>query len=43
MLRHGLRPICIKSYNNHNFEIIYQNFPNFGNLRKIGDLNFPVT
>ena len=43
ILSHGLRLICIKSYNEHNFEKIYQNFPKFGNLRKIGNLNFPVT
>ena len=34
--------ICIKSYYGHNFVKIYQNFPKFGNLEKIGNLNFPV-
>ena len=43
MLKHGLRLICIKSYNDHNFVKIYQNLPKFGNLGKIGNLNFPVT
>ena len=42
MLKHGLRLICIKSYNDHNFVKIYQNLPKFGNLGKIGNLNFPV-
>ena len=35
--------IYIKSYNDHNFAKIYQNLPKFGNLGKIGNLNFPVT
>ena len=39
MLRQGLRLICIKSYNDHK---IYQSLPKFGNLGKIGNLNFPV-
>ena len=43
ILTHGLRLICIKSYNGHNFVKIYQNLPKFGNLGKIGNLNFPVT
>ena len=43
MLKDGLRLICIKSYNDHNFVKIYQNLPKFGNLGKIGNLNFPVT
>ena len=38
MLRHGLRLICIRSYNDHNFVKIYQNLPKFGNLGKIGGL-----
>ena len=42
MLRHGLRLICIKSYNAYNFVKIYQNLPKFGNLGQIGNLNFPV-
>ena len=40
MLRHGLRLICIKSNNDHNFVKIYLNLPKFGNLGKIGSLNF---
>ena len=43
MLRHGLRLICIKSYNDHNFVKIYQNLQKFGDLGKTGNLNFPVT
>ena len=43
MLRHSLRLNCIKSYNDHNFVKIYHNLPNFGNLGKIGNLNFSVT
>ena len=43
LLRHGLRLICIKSYNGHNFVKIDQNLPKFGNLGKIGNLNSPVT
>ena len=43
MLRHGLRLICIKSYHDHNFVKICQNFPKFGNFGKTGNLNFPVT
>ena len=43
MLRHGLRLICIKSYNDHNYVKIDQNLPKFGNLGKIGNLNFFVT
>ena len=43
MLRHGLRLIGIKSYNDNNFVKIYQNLPKFGNLRKIGNLHFSVT
>ena len=43
MLRNGLRLICmLKSYNDHSFVKIYQKFPKFGNLGKIGNLNFPV-
>ena len=42
MLRHGLRLICIKSNNDHNFVKIYQNLPKFGSLGKIGNLNFSV-
>ena len=42
MLRHGKRLICIKSYNDQNFVKIYQNLAKFGNLGKIGNLNFPV-
>ena len=38
MLRHGLRLICIRSYNDHNFVKSYQNLPKFGNLGKIGGL-----
>ena len=38
LLRHGLRLICIKSYNGHNFVKIDQNHPKFGNLGKIGNL-----
>ena len=34
MLRHGLRLICMKSYNGHNFVKIYQNLPKFGSLGK---------
>ena len=41
MLRHGGGLICIQSYNDHNFVKIYQNLPKFGNLGKIGNLNFP--
>ena len=43
MFRHGLVLIFIKSYNDHNFMKIYQKLPKFGNLGKIGNLNFPVT
>ena len=43
MLRHGVRIICIKSYNDPNFVKIYQNLPKFGNLKKLDNLNFPVT
>ena len=43
MLRHGLRLVCIKPYNGHNFVNIYQNLSKFGNLGKIGNLNFPET
>ena len=43
ILRHGLRLICIKSYNDHNFVKIYQNLQKFGDLGKSGNLNFPVT
>ena len=43
MLRHGLRLISIESFNDRNFVKICQNFPNFGSLGKIGNLNFPVT
>ena len=43
MLRHGLRLICIKSNNDHNFVKICQNLPKFGNFGKIGNLNFSVT
>ena len=39
----GLRLICIKFNNDHNFVKIYQNLPKFGNLGKIGNLNFSVT
>ena len=42
ILRHGLRLICIKSCKGDNFVKIYQNLPKFGNLGKIGNLNFPV-
>ena len=44
MLRRGMRLICIKSYNDHNYVKIYSDLPKFGNLGKIiGNLNFPVT
>ena len=43
ILSHGLGLSCIKSYNDHNFVKIHQNLPKFGNLGKIGNLNFPVT
>ena len=43
MLRHGLRPICKKSYDDHNFVKIYQNLSKFGNLGNIGNLKIPVT
>ena len=43
MLRHGVRIVCIKCNNDHNFVKIYQNLPKFGNLKKIDNLNFPVT
>ena len=43
VLRHGVRIICIKCNNDHNFGKIYQHFPKFGNLKKIDNLNFPVT
>ena len=43
MLRHGLKLVCIKSYSDHNFVKSYQNLPKFGNLGKIGNLNFSVT
>ena len=42
-LRYGLRLICIKSYNDHNFVKIYRNLPKFGNFGKISNLNFPAT
>ena len=42
MLRHGLKLICIKSNNDHNFVKIYQNLPKFGNFRSIGNLNISV-
>ena len=37
-----LEAICIKSNNDHNFVKIFQNLPKFGNLGKIGNLNFSV-
>ena len=40
MLRHGLRLICIKSDNDHNFGKIYQNLPKFGILGKTVTLIF---
>ena len=42
-LRHYLKLIYLKSYNDHNFGKIYQNLPKFCNLGKIGNLNFAVT
>ena len=33
----------LQSNNDHNFVKIYENLPKFGNLGKIGNLNFSVT
>ena len=43
MLRHDLRLIYIKSYNDQKFVKIYHNLPKFGNLGKIGNLKGAVS
>ena len=43
MLRHVLSLICIKSYNDHKFANIYQNVLKLSNLKKISNLNLPVS